>query len=95
MNDANREEPSRYVPLSACDYLVDTDYPNFSKRDPQYARDSAHWTVLRSYRFLDAANSPSPWRAFYVPFIGDGKLSFVNYNLLKSKQRPPPSSNKH
>ena len=38
MNDANREEPARYVPLATCDFIVDLDTGAYTNDEPNYAR---------------------------------------------------------
>lgn len=38
MNDANREEPSRYVPLESCDYVVDLETHSGTQQEPNYAK---------------------------------------------------------
>lgn len=83
MNDANREEPSRYVnALSDCHYMIDTDYPEFSHLDQPYAKQSSNWKVIASHRMLDSSHSPSLYRAFYIPLVTPTKCSYINYNIL-------------
>ncbi|PIO55222.1 hypothetical protein TELCIR_23392, partial [Teladorsagia circumcincta] len=37
MNDMNKEEPSRYVPLDTCDYVVDLETPDHTTvNEPNY-----------------------------------------------------------
>ncbi|RWS25369.1 alpha-1:2-mannosyltransferase ALG9-like protein [Leptotrombidium deliense] len=85
MNDMNREEPSRYIEVADCHFLIDSDYPESAEFDPPYSRMSNDWEVIFSYSFLDNRNSPHFWRAFYVPFVTEMKCSYVKYNLLRSK----------
>ncbi|KAK8768491.1 hypothetical protein V5799_015043 [Amblyomma americanum] len=85
MNDANREEQSRYVNLSLCDYLVDTDGHDVTDREPEYSS-SPEWEVVSSVKFLDSRRSPVYARAFYVPFVSERLCSYVNYYLLKRKK---------
>ncbi|GFS46466.1 alpha-1,2-mannosyltransferase ALG9 [Trichonephila inaurata madagascariensis] len=82
MNDQNLEEPSRYVDINSCDYIVDSDYPNHSSLEPRYSRD-LHWNITYSIPFLDSQRSHSILRAFYVPFLTDYYCSYVDYNLLQ------------
>ncbi|XP_042901366.1 alpha-1,2-mannosyltransferase ALG9 [Parasteatoda tepidariorum] len=82
MNDLNLEEPSRYVNIKECDYIVDSDFPHFSKLEPRYSRDP-NWKVLFSVPFLDAARSHQFFRAFYVPYLSELYCTYVDYNLLQ------------
>lgn len=90
MNDANKEELSRYISVLDCHFLVDSDYPEASQRDPPYSRDSANWTIVESYPFLDAQRSPQLFRAFYIPYLSDKKCKFIGYNLLQNKKKHFP-----
>lgn len=38
MNDENREEKSRYVPIESCDYLIDLDTGEYTKKEPNYSK---------------------------------------------------------
>ncbi|GFT42058.1 alpha-1,2-mannosyltransferase ALG9 [Nephila pilipes] len=82
MNDQNLEEPSRYVDIKSCDYIVDSDYPNHSSLEPRYSRD-LNWNITYSIPFLDSQRSHPILRAFYVPFFTDYYSSYVDYNLLQ------------
>ena len=88
-NDINREESSRYTNLADCDYLVDTDYPNYSQLDFPYSKDKDIWKVVLSRPFLDTENSAFPWRVFYVPIYGEKGLTYINYNLLQRIKKEP------
>eukprot|EP01116_Phalansterium_solitarium_P024330 TRINITY_DN8892_c0_g1_i1.p1 TRINITY_DN8892_c0_g1~~TRINITY_DN8892_c0_g1_i1.p1 ORF type:complete len:638 (+),score=175.74 TRINITY_DN8892_c0_g1_i1:126-1916(+) len=84
MNDANREEMSRYVELSSCDYFVDFEFPGQTEarlsEDPQ-------WSVAFKEPFLDASSSPSLYRAFYVPFVTPKRVVYRDYTIFK-RQKP-------
>ncbi|CAN7992185.1 unnamed protein product [Ixodes hexagonus] len=82
MNDQNREERSRYVAASQCDYLVDTDGPDATEREPNYSA-SPDWEIVSSIKFLDSKRSSQYARVFYVPFVTERWCSYVNYNLLR------------
>ena len=80
-NDENAEEPSRYVELNSCDYVVDW---NLGGRWDGVAG----WEVLARAPFLDAAKSHALLRAFYVPFgVSAKRTAFEDYLLLKNTQR--------
>lgn len=89
MNDMNKEEPSRYFELSRCHFLVDLDVPVSSEREPRYTQDTATWEMLISYPFLDASRSSPRYRAFYIPWFSDTKVSYASYVLLKNRKLLP------
>lgn len=86
MNDQNKEETSRYVALSACDLLIDSDYSEEHGRDLPYSKNTEHWSKLGSLPFLDSSRSSSLFRAFYVPGLSEKYCTYIDYNLL-SKRR--------
>lgn len=85
MNDQNREEKSRYIPITSCHYLVDLETFRETVLEPNYAKQSENWDVIITKPFLDSFRSPPLSRAFYVPFISSKYNVYANYNLLKSK----------
>ncbi|KAG9351484.1 hypothetical protein JZ751_022734 [Albula glossodonta] len=76
MNDQNLEEPSRYVDIKHCHYLVDVDTEIEAPREPRYAANKEEWSIIAYKPFLDAARSvfsivqgvfrPIPLRAVYL-----------------------------
>ncbi|XP_028401447.1 alpha-1,2-mannosyltransferase ALG9-like [Dendronephthya gigantea] len=85
MNDMNREEKSRYVPIESCYYLMDLHTTHVTTLEPSYAEQNENWQVLISKPFLDSNRSPAFYRAFYIPFLSNKRNVFANYVLLKSK----------
>lgn len=84
MNDANREEISRYVDICQCQYLVDLEFEGQTTAlEPHYSKNKKEWKSINNYSFLDAANSNRFLRAFYVPLVSDQFCKFGNYLLLK------------
>ncbi|XP_025078630.1 alpha-1,2-mannosyltransferase ALG9-like [Pomacea canaliculata] len=83
MNDLNKEEPSRYIDISRCHYLVDLDVPTESSLEPRYAA-LEDWTVVASAPFLDAGRSHRLLRAFYIPFVSAAHCHYADYNILKT-----------
>ena len=77
-NDMNRDEPSRYVHIDSCDFVVDLDL------EQRWTRNSS-WSIVARYPFLNAAESHPLFRAFYVPFTSR-TLSFADYLLLERKR---------
>ena len=71
MNDRNEEDPDKYVELSTCSLLVDTQYPARSDmlppNEPDYIADRENWDVVRCEPFLDAAETSLLARAIWVP----------------------------
>jgi alpha-1,2-mannosyltransferase len=84
MNDANLEEPSRYVNISSCHYLVDVDVPDEAENEPRYVQLTKDWQVLITAKFLDNPRSHRFFRAFFIPFVSRHYVSYVNYNILVS-----------
>ncbi|XP_030076609.1 alpha-1,2-mannosyltransferase ALG9 isoform X2 [Microcaecilia unicolor] len=83
MNDQNREEPSRYVDLSKCHYLVDLDSATETLREPRYSAKKDEWKVIAYKPFLDSSRSSKLFRAFYVPFLSDWYTVYSNYTIQK------------
>ncbi|KAI7867042.1 Alg9-like mannosyltransferase family-domain-containing protein [Spinellus fusiger] len=86
-NDLNQEDPSVYVPVETCDYVVDSDFPLRSvsvPHEPVYRHDTATWEVLACLPFLDAENSPRLARSFWTP--GSHGLAWGSYCLLKRRE---------
>ncbi|XP_057551196.1 alpha-1,2-mannosyltransferase ALG9 isoform X7 [Hippopotamus amphibius kiboko] len=86
MNDQNLEEPSRYVDISKCHYLVDLDTMRETPREPKYSSNREEWINLASRPFLDASRSSQLLRAFYVPFLSDQYTVYANYTILKPRK---------
>jgi len=85
MNDRNRDEPDRYVPLDSCDFLVDlatgtTDDP----LEPDFGSDQTRFRVLYQHPFLLAQRSPRLLRAFHVPWLSQRHCRFGAYQLLQA-----------
>nr|XP_055161670.1 alpha-1,2-mannosyltransferase ALG9 isoform X4 [Nyctereutes procyonoides] len=55
MNDQNLEEPSRYIDISKCHYLVDLDTMGETPREPKYSSNREEWISLAYRPFLDAS----------------------------------------
>nr|XP_055161668.1 alpha-1,2-mannosyltransferase ALG9 isoform X2 [Nyctereutes procyonoides] len=86
MNDQNLEEPSRYIDISKCHYLVDLDTMGETPREPKYSSNREEWISLAYRPFLDASRSSKLLRAFYVPFLSDQYTVYVNYTILKPRK---------
>lgn len=79
MNDANREEPSRYVPLSACHYVVALE----DGADGSRLSLRPEWDVAVRLPFLDGSRSPPLTRAFYIPRLSVRANIYGSYVLLR------------
>lgn len=71
LNDRNEEDPSKYVELRTCSFLVDTQYPErtrpVSPLEPDYVSQRESWDVVRCKRFLDAEKTHILARVMWVP----------------------------
>ncbi|XP_042329994.1 alpha-1,2-mannosyltransferase ALG9 [Sceloporus undulatus] len=86
MNDQNQEEPSRYLDISKCHYLVDLDTPTEAPREPRYAANKDEWISIAYKPFLDSSRSSKLFRAFYVPLLSDQHTTYMNYTILKPRR---------
>jgi len=84
MNDQNREEPSRYVPIEACDFVVDLNLPG--QKEIKFGEEPATWELVHSEPFLDAEQSKSPYRSFYVPMLTPRYVKYADYAIYKRKK---------
>ncbi|GAB0199705.1 alpha-1,2-mannosyltransferase ALG9 [Grus japonensis] len=57
MNDQNKEEPSRYIDISKCHYLVDLDTAAETPREPRYSSNKEEWVTIAYKPFLDASRN--------------------------------------
>ncbi|XP_068686572.1 alpha-1,2-mannosyltransferase ALG9-like [Montipora foliosa] len=87
MNDMNKEEPSRYISVSKCDFLVDLATERQTEREPNFVKRFKEWEVVIKKPFLDADRSHRIFRAFHIPFISSRYTTYVDYVLLRSLQR--------
>ncbi|KAI0782383.1 glycosyltransferase family 22 protein [Irpex lacteus] len=89
LNDLNKEEPSFYVDVNTCDYLVDLDFPSHhtsTPLEPRYAVDEA-WDRVKCEPFLDARHSSLLTRTVWMPGERWRSLNeFGDYCLLKNKR---------
>ena len=71
MNNRNQEDPGKYVDVRACNFLVDTQYPErkgeLPPSEPDYIADEAQWEVVKCVPFLDAAETSFVARALWLP----------------------------
>ncbi|KAM9216976.1 alpha-1,2-mannosyltransferase ALG9 isoform 3-T3 [Leptosomus discolor] len=86
MNDQNKEEPSRYIDISKCHYLVDLDTAAETPREPRYSSNKEEWVTIAYKPFLDASRSSKLLRAFYIPLLSEQYTWYANYTILKSRR---------
>ncbi|KAM6115625.1 alpha-1,2-mannosyltransferase ALG9 isoform 3-T3 [Phoenicopterus ruber ruber] len=86
MNDQNKEEPSRYIDISKCHYLVDLDTAAETAREPRYSSNKEEWVTIAYKPFLDASRSSKLLRAFYIPLLSEQYTWYANYTILKSRR---------
>ncbi|KAJ0409729.1 hypothetical protein ATCC90586_003237 [Pythium insidiosum] len=85
MNNRNAEEPTRYVPLEACDLVVDLDLAD--QQETKFWEHPETWQRVHEVPFLDAARSPSPYRALYVPFWTPQRVTMASYSVYRRRLR--------
>ncbi|KAF5132062.1 hypothetical protein DV495_001661 [Geotrichum candidum] len=66
MNNRNEADPSKLVPVSACDYIVDTDLDT-APGETRFTRDEEHWKKVVCKPFLDASASRGIARQLKIP----------------------------
>ena len=84
-NNLNKEESSRYIDPTTCDYIVLTqenasDVSHLTEFDLFV---SNHTIQVLSNKIIDSSRSPMHTRAYYIPFVSLSKNKFKGYALLK------------
>ncbi|KAL1140575.1 hypothetical protein AAG570_000505, partial [Ranatra chinensis] len=92
MNNHNGEEPTRYVNVTLCHFLVDLDTGQSSTFEPNYSSQIDRWVLVKSIPFLNS-NKTNKWiKSFYIPYFWEKYASFGAYNLLQARKlRVQPS----
>ncbi|KAH8727813.1 Alg9-like mannosyltransferase family-domain-containing protein [Phaeosphaeriaceae sp. PMI808] len=91
MNDENLEDVGKYTAIDHCTFLVDSRLPSNSPTplEPDYISDSTHWEKLKCVSFLDASQTSTLGRLFYIPdlpFIPEHlRRKWGEYCLLRRK----------
>ena len=81
-NDLNRLEPSRYIDVDECHYIVDQEFEG--QAEPMYSK-MDQWEIIWSKDFLDAPKSPALTRSFYIPRMSPLTNVYSKYLILKNK----------
>eukprot|EP00038_Savillea_parva_P010725 m.192314 g.192314 ORF g.192314 m.192314 type:complete len:575 (-) comp18618_c0_seq1:93-1817(-) len=92
MNNMNREEPSRYVSVETCDFVVDRDAGTEADHEPRFTHLTKDWDRVLCRPFLDAARTPALFRAFYIPKLSESQTLYVDYCLLRRRPRADDSA---
>lgn len=94
MNDMNKEEPTRYMSISKCDFLVDLETEKETELEPDFVKRTKDWEVVLKKPFLDAERSHRLFRAFYIPFVSYRYTKYSNYVLLRSLRKTSTKAKK-
>ncbi|KAK6331543.1 mannosyltransferase [Orbilia blumenaviensis] len=92
MNDLNQEDPSKYIPIRDCDYLVDS-YFEYREEDagtlePNYILDTENWDRVACQKFLDARQTPFLSRALWLPsWVYRDQRVWGEYCILRRKPK--------
>ena len=84
MNDQNREEKSRYVDISTCDYVIDVNLTSQPMREDLKAWVKDTQIPQKKMLFLDRAETKQPFRSIYIPVLTEGYYKLVYYLALKN-----------
>lgn len=75
--------------VSACDYLLDLDFPLHpaqAAHEPRYVADEQTWERVECQPFLDAAHSPLLTRTLWMPGeLWQERNEFGEFCLLKHR----------
>ena len=83
MNDRNQDEPTRYVRLDECDYVVDLDLTG--QAEASVVQDTGVWQKVHCSSFLDSGNSPAFSRALHIPGFSENRNKYADYCLMQRK----------
>ena len=95
-NHLNQAEPSRYVEMATCDWVVDLVLEG--QREGEYrvrrvvkeevggCRVEWVWRVVGRWRFLDAERSARWSRTLYIPYASDTGNRWGEYQLLEREE---------
>lgn len=86
-NDKNEEHNFMYFNYEKCDFLLDLDTGRYTDLEPNYSGRLKEWTIVKTLPYLDATQSHSLFRAFYIPYLSDYFVKTADFNLLKRKNK--------
>ena len=71
LNNRNEADPSSYVTLDSCHFLIDTQFPERNEplpsSEPDYVADMDSWERVRCVPFMDASRTPALARMVWTP----------------------------
>jgi alpha-1,2-mannosyltransferase len=94
MNDRNKEDSGKYIDISHCSYLVDSNMPNAKSTvvEPNYAA-SKDWEKVSCERFLDTVETSMLGRTVWIPDLPFIPVKYRRvwgeHCLLKRRNAPP------
>eukprot|EP00466_Bigelowiella_natans_P004363 jgi/Bigna1/69697/fgenesh1_pg.9_\ len=80
-----KEETSRYVEADMCSYIVDLELDGDDGIRYSSSGFSKKWEEIESLPFLDASQSPTYTRAFYVPVLSERMNTWAKYKLFAAR----------
>lgn len=83
-NDKNKEEPSIYIDIAKCHFMLDLETETETELEPNYANQSTQWKQVKVLPFLNADKSHRLFRSFYIPFVSHQYNIFSNFYLLQA-----------
>ncbi|KAI5289199.1 mannosyltransferase, partial [Ascosphaera acerosa] len=92
MNDLNIGDPSKYIDIAHCDYLVDLSLQSQSTSplEPDYANHAQHWEKVKCLPFMDAERTPTVARILWIPDLPvlppQVRRAWGEYCLLRRRQ---------
>lgn len=81
-NDMNEENDFMYFDYDKCDFILDLDTGRYTKLEPNYSGRLKDWTIVKTLPFVDAVQSHSLLRAFFIPYVSDYFVKMADFNLL-------------
>lgn len=85
-NDMNVENESMYFDYVKCHFIFDFDIGKETNLEPNYAKNTKEWNVLKSKPYLNVEKSQAIYRAFHIPYISDKFIEYGQLNILRRKK---------
>ncbi|VVT49685.1 uncharacterized protein SAPINGB_P002392 [Magnusiomyces paraingens] len=67
MNNRNKRDPGKIVPISTCNYVVDSTYPVDSEAGEINFSNDTDWQQIECFKMLDSGASTGIQRILYIP----------------------------
>lgn len=88
LNDDNLAHPNQYVDPSRCRFLVEARFDSGNTHSTSDAFNRDEWVEIAVEKFIDARQSPTLTRVFYIPGVSERRNAWVDYVLL-ARASPP------